>query len=102
MSTKSVGQIGTNAQNGIAVHPSLPFATPGLSPTEQRCAGRSQKARLLATLKEGRRLSPLDALRLFGCFRLAARISELRAEGYPIQSEICQGHAVYFLPRAGR
>lgn len=70
-----------------------------LTQTEQRCVGRSQKDRVLAALQAGRRISPLDALRLFGTFRLAARISELRQEGHPIETESCQGHAVYFLSR---
>ena len=47
----------------------------------------SQKAEILATLKEGERLTALDALERFGCFRLAARIHELKQEGWNIVPE---------------
>ena len=40
--------------------------------------GKTQNARILHYLKFGRRLTPIAALRLFGTFRLAARIWELR------------------------
>ena len=33
-------------------------------------------------------LTPLQALRLYGCFRLAARIKDLRDEGFDIETEI--------------
>jgi len=46
----------------------------------------SQKTQILEHLKEHGSITPLEALRLFGCFRLAARIHELRRkEGWPIQ-----------------
>ena len=45
----------------------------------------TQREEILEALKQGSRLTPLDALRRFGCFRLAARIFELRAAGYPIR-----------------
>lgn len=32
-------------------------------------------------------ITPLDALREFGCFRLGARVYELRAQGFPIETE---------------
>lgn len=38
----------------------------------------SQTAKILSHLKEGRTLSPLQALDLYGCFRLGARIYDLR------------------------
>lgn len=44
----------------------------------------SQKSEILAYLKSGHSLTPMDALRQFGCFRLAARIKELRDEGHAI------------------
>jgi hypothetical protein len=40
----------------------------------------------LARLKRGP-LTPLDALAENGCMRLAARIAELRAQGYNITTE---------------
>ena len=38
----------------------------------------SQSAQIKAALMAGETLTPLDALRRFGCFRLGARIWELR------------------------
>ena len=51
----------------------------------------SQKTKILEHLKKGKSITPLDALSLFGCFRLAARISEIRdiglQEGFTIKTE---------------
>lgn len=33
-------------------------------------------------------ITPLEALRKYGCMRLAARIRELRAEGFSVQTAI--------------
>ena len=41
----------------------------------------SQNAMIRAALEAGDRLTPLDALKRFGCFRLGARIYDLRREG---------------------
>ncbi len=45
----------------------------------------SQKLQILKRLQSGMTITPLSALSLFGCMRLAARINELRNEGYPIE-----------------
>lgn len=50
----------------------------------------TQAGRILAYLCEGNRLTALDALERFGCFRLAARIHELRKEGWAIQERIVE------------
>lgn len=42
---------------------------------------------LLAWLKEGRTVTPMDALRMWGCFRLGARVYDLRRAGHRIVSE---------------
>ena len=47
----------------------------------------SQKQQILEHLKEGRSITPLGALNVYGCFRLSARIYELRQEGYDIKTE---------------
>lgn len=48
----------------------------------------SQTARIKAALLKGEKLTPIDALRRFGCFRLGARIWELRNEhGMDIRTE---------------
>jgi hypothetical protein len=40
---------------------------------------------ILAALQSGRKLSPMEALREFGCFRLGARIWDLKQAGHPIE-----------------
>lgn len=42
---------------------------------------------ILSHLKTGKILTPIDALDLFGCFRLSARIYELKDMGWPIYCE---------------
>ena len=46
----------------------------------------SQTSQILAWLKRGRTLTPRQALDLFDCFRLSARIYDLRDEGYNIKT----------------
>ena len=46
----------------------------------------SQKNEILETLKRGETITPLEALRDFGCMRLSARIGELEADGWHINS----------------
>jgi hypothetical protein len=46
----------------------------------------SQTERILGHLKAGRSLTALEALDLYGCFRLAARINDLKEEGWRIIS----------------
>jgi len=48
---------------------------------------KTQAGRILAHLKTGATLTPLDALHKFGCFRLGARILELRRMGYRIETQ---------------
>jgi hypothetical protein len=36
---------------------------------------------------EGHSLTPLEALNLFGCFRLGARIADIKGEGYLIRTD---------------
>jgi hypothetical protein len=47
---------------------------------------QSQKDKILTYLLSGKTLTPLDALKMFGCFRLGARIFDLRAAGYKIEN----------------
>ena len=47
----------------------------------------SQKSDILAALQNGDKLSRLDCLNRFGCFEAPARITKLRQEGYPIETE---------------
>lgn len=47
----------------------------------------SQNKQILNYLLKGKKLTPIDALEKFGCFRLSARILDLRKEGYEIITE---------------
>jgi len=44
----------------------------------------SQASEIKAYLKQGYRITAIDALQTFGCFRLAARIKDLKDEGMEI------------------
>lgn len=46
----------------------------------------TQNEMILQDMMMGNHISPIEALRDFGCFRLAARICDLRNQGYEIQS----------------
>ena len=48
----------------------------------------SQRKRILKHLLSGKALTPIQALNLFGCLRLSARIKDLRDDGHNIQTEI--------------
>lgn len=50
----------------------------------------SQSSRILSWLKRGRALTPLEALRLFGCLRLGARIYDLRCAGHAIDARMVE------------
>lgn len=52
-----------------------------------RLQGLSQTDQIPRDLKKGRRLTPIDALDLYGCFRLGARIWDLKRRGFSIHSE---------------
>lgn len=47
---------------------------------------RSQTDQIRSALLSGLELTPIDALERFGCFRLAARVADLRAEGLDIET----------------
>lgn len=48
---------------------------------------KSQKAAILAHLRKYGSIEPLTALSEYGCYRLGARIADLRHEGYNIKTE---------------
>lgn len=54
-----------------------------VNPNEK--TSQSQNAKILAYLKKGGRITPLDAFYQFNCLRLSARIKDLRDRGHNIQ-----------------
>lgn len=48
----------------------------------------SQNALIKGWLLNGRSITALDALNMFGCFRLSARIANLRDEGMPVVTDM--------------
>jgi hypothetical protein len=62
----------------------------------------SQERAILAHLKSGKSITPIDALNLYGCFRLGARIKNLREEGHNIITDYEESngkrYARYYIP----
>lgn len=56
-------------------------------------------------LKSGRSIAPIEALRQYGCWRLGARIWDLRKEGMAIHRDMVKHgrkrYAVYSLEQRG-
>jgi hypothetical protein len=50
--------------------------------------GKSQKEQILDYLKQGGSLTPMDALKMFGCLRLGARIADIKGMGYLVHTEM--------------
>ena len=48
----------------------------------------NQNNQIKEHLERGREITPIQALNLFGCFRLSARIYELRGRGMKISQRI--------------
>ena len=64
----------------------------------------TQEKMILMYLEQGRSLTPLDALAKFDCFRLGARIYDLRVKGHHIHKkmvDVGNGKLVasYWLPK---
>lgn len=49
---------------------------------------KTQNDKIKARLKAGKRINPLQALRWYGCFRLASRINDLKNDGMKINKEM--------------
>ena len=49
---------------------------------------QSQTSAIKEHLLRGNSITPIDALKLFGCFRLGARIHDMRSEGMNIKTEM--------------
>lgn len=48
----------------------------------------SQNKQILEYLKQGNSITPIEALNLFGSFRLGSRIFDLKEKGYKIDTEL--------------
>ena len=62
----------------------------------------TQTQQILQTLQDGFTITALDALRDYQCFRLSARILELKEDGWPIDKKMVKVKsgkkiAAYFL-----
>lgn len=49
---------------------------------------KSQNAKIAKHLQSGKKITPLTALRRYGCFRLSARINNLRQQGLNIKTDL--------------
>ena len=56
----------------------------------------SQEQRILHYLMTGRGLTPLQALKKWGCFRLSGRIFEIKKWGYGIESHLVKRNGKRF------
>lgn len=50
----------------------------------------SQVRQIKAHLDRGLTITPMEALQHYGCFRLAARIKDLRDDGFPVKTVIVE------------
>lgn len=57
---------------------------------------QAQTKEILRYLQSGRALTPLEALERFGCFRLGARIYDLKKQGYDIRTDTIQKNGKQF------
>lgn len=48
----------------------------------------SQNALIKGWLLNGKSITPMEALNMFGCFRLSARIADLREEGLAVVTDM--------------
>ena len=48
----------------------------------------TQNQQILSHMKTGKDITPLQAIGLYGVYRLAARINDLRKQGVPIETVI--------------
>lgn len=56
----------------------------------------SQNKQILKHLQEGNTITPLEALNKFKCFRLGARIWDLKKKGFNIEPKIIESEGKHF------
>jgi hypothetical protein len=49
---------------------------------------KTQNDKILKHLLAGKRIDPIKALRLFGCFRLSGRIYDLKQDKWPVERDL--------------
>jgi hypothetical protein len=54
---------------------------------ENHKTSKSQTERILEFMLSGNTITPMEALDKFGCFRLGARIADIKAKGYIVYSD---------------
>lgn len=63
---------------------------------------KSQEKQILGHLLSGAPITPIDALNLFGCFRLAAVVFNLKAAGHDVRTTLIRDgkktYARYHIP----
>ena len=66
-----------------------PWLVPTTTHTEE-ITGTSQTAQIIAHMKAGHGITGLDALHRFGCFRLPARIADIKKLGHDVKREMIE------------
>ncbi len=56
----------------------------------------SQAKQILKHLQEGNTITPLEALNKFGCFRLGARIWDLKKKGHRIEPRMIESEGKHY------
>jgi len=57
---------------------------------------KSQYENILAHLKKKKTITPMEALNLYGCFRLASRINEMRDNGIKILTTLIEDDGKHY------
>jgi hypothetical protein len=61
-----------------------------INDNEQSC--NTQNAKIIDYMEKGNKITQIEALNLFGCFRLASRIHDIRSMGYNVKAEKVTTH----------
>lgn len=71
---------------------------------QQELTTESQNKAILKHLQAGLTITPLEALKRYQCFRLSARIHDLKAKGHDIRTDIIldgrKKYAIYKLKQS--
>jgi len=67
-----------------------PMPAPAVSLEKSTLNHIGQTADILLYLQSGHTITPLEALDMFGCFRLGARIYDIKKAGYAVKSEMVE------------